>query len=94
MPDQVGKEEAQKRHRELMNLQREIASDYHQSLVGSTQAAIVEEELEPRLFAGRLWCQAPEVDGRATLRGRARVGDIVRVKVTEAGPYDLEGKVI
>lgn len=94
LPDPVEKEEAQKRHRELMTLQQEIATAYHQSLVGSTQAAIVEEELEPRLFAGRLWCQAPEVDGRLTLRGRARAGDIVRVKVTAAGPYDLEGKVV
>lgn len=94
LPDQVEKEEAQKRHRELMTLQREIASAYHQSLVGTTQAAIVEQELEPRLFEGRLWCQAPEVDGRLTLRGKARVGDIVRVKVTGAGPYDLEGKVV
>jgi ribosomal protein S12 methylthiotransferase len=94
LSDQVEKAEAQKRHRELMTLQQEIASAYHQSLVGSTQAAIVEQELEPRLFEGRLWCQAPEVDGRLTLRGKARVGDIVRVKVTEAGPYDLEGKVV
>jgi ribosomal protein S12 methylthiotransferase len=94
LPAQVGKEEAQKRHRELMTLQREIASAYHQSLLRSTQAAIVEEELEPSLFTGRLWCQAPEVDGRLTLRGKAQVGDIVRVKVTEAGPYDLEGKVV
>jgi ribosomal protein S12 methylthiotransferase len=94
MPDQVDKAEAQKRHRELMALQQEIASAYHQSLVGTIQAAIVEEELEPRLFVGRLWCQAPEVDGRLTLSGKAQVGDIVRVKVTEAGPYDLEGKVL
>jgi ribosomal protein S12 methylthiotransferase len=94
LPDPVGKEEAQKRHRELMTLQQEIASAYHQSLVGSAQAAIVEQELEPRLFSGRLWCQAPEVDGRATIRGRARVGEIVRVKVTAAGPYDLECKVV
>lgn len=94
LQDPVGKEEAQKRHRELMTLQQEIASAYHQSLMGSVQAAIVEEELEPDLFTGRLWCQAPEVDGRATIRGKARVGDIVQVKVTEAGPYDLEGKVL
>ena len=94
LTDQVEKSEAQKRHRELMTLQQEIASAYHQSLIGSTQAAIVEEELDPGVFAGRLWCQAPEVDGRLTLSGRAQVGNIVRVKVTEAGPYDLEGKVI
>jgi ribosomal protein S12 methylthiotransferase len=94
LPDQVEKPEARKRHRELMKLQQEIASAYHQSLIGSTQAAIVEEELEPRLFAGRLWCQAPEVDGRLTMRGKAQVGEIVRVKVTDAGPYDLEGKVL
>jgi hypothetical protein len=46
------------------------------------------------VFAGRLWCQAPEVDGRLTFSGRARLGDIVRVRVTAAGPYDLEGKVV
>ena len=90
----VEKEVAQKRHRELMTLQGEIAAAYHQSLVGTTQAAIVEAELEPGAFTGRLWCQAPEVDGRLILSGRAHAGDIVRVRVTAAGPYDLEGKVL
>ncbi len=94
LPDPVEPEVAQKRHRELMTLQKEIAWDYHRSLVGSTQAAIVEAELEPGVFTGRLWCQAPEVDGGLTIGGRARAGEIVRVRITKAGPYDLEGKVV
>jgi ribosomal protein S12 methylthiotransferase len=93
-PDPVKKDVAQKRHKELMTLQQKIAAAYHQSLIGTVQAAIVETEVEPGVFAGRLWCQAPEVDGRLTFSGRARLGDIVRVRVTAAGPYDLEGKVV
>jgi ribosomal protein S12 methylthiotransferase len=90
----VEKAVAQKRHQELMTLQREIAGAYHQSLVGTTQAAIMEAESKPGELTGRLWCQAPEVDGQLTITGQARVGDIVRVRVTAAGPYDLEGRVV
>lgn len=92
--DPVEKDVARKRHRELMTLQQEIALAYHESLIGTTQAAVVETELEPGMFSGRLWCQAPEVDGGLTLRGRALAGDIVRVRVTAAGPYDLEGRIL
>jgi ribosomal protein S12 methylthiotransferase len=94
LSDPVGKDVAQKRHRELMTLQREIASEYHRSLVGTTQAAVVEAELEPGVFTGRLWSQAPEVDGRLTIGGRTKAGEIVPVRITKAGPYDLEGRVV
>lgn len=92
--DPVEKDVAQKRHRELMTLQRDVASAYHRSLIGTVQAAIVEAEVEPGVFVGRLWSQAPEVDGSTTLKGRVRVGEIVRARITAAGPYDLEGKVV
>jgi len=51
------------------------------------------------LLEGRLASQAPEIDGRVLVNevpeGWApRVGEIVRVKITEAQPYDLVGKIV
>jgi ribosomal protein S12 methylthiotransferase len=51
------------------------------------------------LLEGRLGSQAPEIDGRVLVNevpeGWApRVGEIVRVTITEAHPYDLVAKIV
>jgi ribosomal protein S12 methylthiotransferase len=51
------------------------------------------------LLEGRLAAQAPEIDGRVLVNEVPegwvpRIGEIVRVKITEAHPYDLVGKIV
>jgi len=51
------------------------------------------------LLEGRLGSQAPEIDGRVLVNEvpdgwTPRVGEIVRVEVTEAHPYDLVARVL
>ena len=42
---------------------------------------------------GRLRMQAPDVDGCIFLRGKAKPGDWVEVRITQALPYDLVGQI-
>ncbi len=76
----------------LMRAQAAVSAALNRALIGSEQSVLVcGEDQHGRLY-GRLPSQAPEIDGVVHLSGAAAVGTIVRVKVTRAGTYDLEGR--
>ena len=82
-----------RRRDEILALQAEISMKKHERLIGSLQVALVEERpggAEPG--RGRLWSQAPEIDGEFFFTGDfLRPGDITTFRITSAGTYDLEG---
>ena len=44
---------------------------------------------------GHAWFQAPDCDGAVHIsEGEAAVGDVVRVRLTEAFCYELEGEIV
>jgi ribosomal protein S12 methylthiotransferase len=86
--------ERERRRRELMAAQQEVAFRRNQARVGQELAAIVDEVEAPGRAIGRTQGDAPEIDGsiRIYARGRAfQPGEILRVRVTAAKGYDLEG---
>jgi len=95
MADQVAGEVAEARCAELMELQRGVMNEFHQSLVGRRLTVLVDghDEHGERLV-GRTWADAPEVDGRVLLaNGAASPGDLVEVAVTSASDYELSAEV-
>jgi ribosomal protein S12 methylthiotransferase len=80
-----------------MELQQGISRELQRSMVGRRVEVLVEgasEETE-HLLVGRNSQQAPEIDGLTYLNeGVAYPGEIVTVEVTEAGDYDLAGRVV
>jgi ribosomal protein S12 methylthiotransferase len=94
--DQVPQEISQHRMDLLMEIQKKISLRKNQSRIGSVEPVLVtglspESEL---LIQGRTRFQAPEVDGVVFITdGELRVGEIVKLKITEAHPYDLVGVV-
>ncbi|MBI2952951.1 MAG: 30S ribosomal protein S12 methylthiotransferase RimO [Chloroflexi bacterium] len=50
-------------------------------------------ENEDIVFVGRSYRDAPEVDGVVLVHGRATIGEIVSVTITDALEYDLVGRV-
>jgi len=97
MDNQVPKELAEERQRDLMAMQREISREQQQTLVGKVLPVLVEgisEETE-LLLQGRHRGQAPDIDGLTYISsGEATPGDVVSVLVTEAGDYDLAGPIV
>ncbi len=93
MKPRVRKTTINKRKDEILTLQAEISYEKHRELIGTIHEAIVEHlpsGNEPG--KGRLWSQAPEVDGDFFFTGNGlKVGDIATFKVTSVQPYDLEG---
>jgi ribosomal protein S12 methylthiotransferase len=45
------------------------------------------------ILQGRVQTQAPEIDGCVFLKGKARPGDWVEARITQALPYDLVGEI-
>jgi ribosomal protein S12 methylthiotransferase len=85
------------RQKKLLGIQRRISKQHQQALVGRTLDVLVEgvsEETE-LLLEGRWMGQAPEIDGKVYVnRGQARAGEILPVRIEQAGDYDLVGGIV
>lgn len=85
----------------LMAIQQKISLSKNRAKRGKVYDALLEGPCSEtdHLLEGRLASQAPEIDGRLLVNefpaGVApRAGEIVRVEVTGAHPYDLVGRVL
>ena len=88
---------AASRYRKLMTIQRKIAREHNQKLIGTELDVLVEGVSEEHEFVmkGRHQGQAPEVDGSVFLSGGdAFVGQIRRVRIDQASDYDLVGELL
>jgi ribosomal protein S12 methylthiotransferase len=96
LPGAAPAAEAQARYHAVMTLQAELASDLWSARVGQTTEALLlgPEPGRTTIWRARTPWQAPEVDGQIRVRGRGVAGSWVAVRVTGAGAYDLEGKII
>ncbi len=80
-----------------MDIQKEISLENHQKLVGTVQEVLVSgvSEETDLLLEGRYYGQMPEGDGVIYINdGTANPGDLVKVEITDAHPYDLVGKIV
>lgn len=86
------------RYDKLMRRQRRIHADHLKELVGQVHEAIVEgfSEDHEYVVVGRLWSQAPEIDGIAYLSSSRPLtkGEIVYVEITETHDYDVVAEVL
>ena len=88
---------AQERLHRVMGIQADISRQKNQNKVGQVLSVLIEGESPetPLLLTGRTAGMAPDVDGRVLInKGWARVGDIVKVRITEAHVYDLVGEIL
>jgi len=91
MADQVPERVKRARRAEVMKLQQRISLEKNRAFVGRELDVLVEAPSGADGAVGRSYRDAPEVDGSVLVRGAAHPGEIVRVRVTDAQPYDLTG---
>jgi len=91
--DPVPAEVKQERYGRLMELQQTISLQVNQSYVGKTLDVLV-EGYDNGISVGRSYRDAPEIDGLVLIEGKAKVGEIVPVRVTGAMAYDLTGTLV
>ena len=98
--DMRGEKEHMKAHKqaavwqkELESMQEEITARRLRRFVGHEYDVLIEEKVEGEdLAIGRIYAQAPDVDGLTVVMGRnMKEGDIVRAGITNVRGIDLEG---
>ncbi len=99
LPDQIPERIKRRRYRELMQLARETSLERNRERVGMETEVLVESETGDgsggeAMFVGRTYRDAPEIDGMVFCKGKARAGEMRRVRVVEALPYDLVAEAI
>ncbi len=94
LPHPVPEEVKEERLRALMGLQKKISLKKYKKMVGQRRVVLVEgPHRERSILRGRLQTQAPEIDGSVLLNGKARPGNWVEARITQALPYDLVAQV-
>ena len=92
--DQIPEGVKEERLRTLMEIQKEISLRKNREMVGKRVKVLVEGADHQRgTLKGRLQTQAPEIDGFIFLKGKARPGEWVEARITQALPYDLVGEI-
>jgi ribosomal protein S12 methylthiotransferase len=97
MEDQVDERVKQRRFDAVMEVQQNISRQKHLDYVGKIVEVVVEglSEETDLLLQGRTSQQAPDIDGVVLINsGEAKVGEFVKVKVTDSMEYDLIGEIV
>lgn len=92
LPDHLPEEVKLERRDHIMALQQPIAFAFGDSLVGYELDALIDSEVQPGLYTGRFYCDAPEIDGEVFVAGEGlEVGTFVPVEITGRRDYDFIG---
>lgn len=96
MENQIDEETKNRRYEAVMEIQQNISRDKHRAFIGRTLDVLVEgySEETDLLLQGRTSQQAPDIDGVVLINdGQAKVGDMVKVRITDSMEYDLIGEI-
>ena len=99
LPNQVAAELALERQEKLMMLQAPISRKAHEKLIGKTLPVLIDGPSEENelVLSGRMFSQAPEVDGQVFLDEapeHVKAGQFQNVRITRVSEYDLVGQVV
>ena len=88
LPRQVPARVRQQRRGKAMAAQQAVSRELLHGMIGQTLRVLIDREGE-----GRSQMDAPDIDGKVFVRGKAKVGEFVNVRITGAKEYDLKGEV-
>lgn len=93
--DNISAEEKEERAQEIMEVQQEISLEKNEEKVGKTFKVLVDKK-EAGRYLGRTEFDSVEVDNEVIINSDKKliIGDFVKVNITKAYDYDLEGQVV
>ncbi len=94
--DHLETEVKEARRDEILELQQQISTELMYRKVGKTLDVLIEEEVPgEKIYVGRTEYDAPEIDGVVYVHTERalRIGQFVKVKITDALEYDLIGEL-
>ncbi|NOT37227.1 MAG: 30S ribosomal protein S12 methylthiotransferase RimO [Saprospiraceae bacterium] len=95
LDDIITDEIKQERAQELMNIQSQISLEHNQAFIGKVLKVIIDRK-EGSHYIGRTEMDSPEVDNEVLIDANqyCRVGDFVKIRVTDCIEYDLYAEII
>jgi len=102
LPGHIAREEIRDRMRAVADIRDKLAIKKGNANIGRKVQVLVENiegnsnDVGDIRYQGRTKYQAPEVDGETMIINagdRLKIGDIVKVRITSANGYDLEGEL-
>ena len=95
LEDSVSARDKKRRLEAVMEIQQGISQALNHQKVGKEFKVLVDRK-EDEMFIGRTEFDSPDVDNEVLIEhdGYLRQGDFVKVKITGASDFDLQGKVI
>ncbi|HOG61911.1 MAG TPA: TRAM domain-containing protein, partial [Flexilinea sp.] len=85
--DTVPEEVKRERLDRLMKLQQGISREINRKFIGRKMDVLVERQ-QDGLLIGRSYRDAPDIDGLVFVEGKAKIGDIFKVKIQTVWKYD------
>ncbi len=92
-PGQITEEQKKERQSILMSMQKEISQGILQGLRQTYQEVLIDKRHPewPTLYKGRVWFQAPEIDGITYISGQdLSPGEMVKAQIVDNTEYDLQ----
>lgn len=95
LKDDIPAKEKEARAQEIMEVQQEISYEKNQEKVGQVFRVLVDKK-EAGRYIGRTEFDSVEVDNEVIIRSGTKLtpGEFIRVRITKAYDYDLEGEVV
>jgi ribosomal protein S12 methylthiotransferase len=95
LEDTIPADVKQQRAQEIMEVQQEISFEKNQEKIGRVFKVLIDKK-EAGRYLGRTEFDSVEVDNEVIIHSEDRlpIGEFVRVRITKAYDYDLEGVVV
>lgn len=88
MKNQIPKKIKEERFYQLMELQKQISLKKNKNYLGQVTEVVI-EKIENNLMIGRTSFQAPDIDGIVYIKGKGKIGEFIKVKITKVDFYNL-----
>lgn len=96
MKNKIGKRIANKRKKEIMEIQQQISFENNKKRINQIHDVII-EDFDGNNYYGRSYLYAPDtIDGFVIIKTKEKltIGEIIKVKISKAYAYDIEGEII
>ena len=93
LKDDVSREVKDYRKNLLQDIQQDISFEKNELFIGKEIKVIIDKSTD-RVSVGRTEFDSPEIDNIVHVKGKAEVGNFVKVKINEVNEYELIGEIV
>ena len=93
LKDDVARDVKDYRKNLLQDLQQDISFEKNESFIGKELKVIIDKSAN-KVSIGRTEFDSPEIDNIVHVKGKAKAGSFVNVKIDEVNEYELIGKIV